>query len=236
MKQRWLGILVTATALAVGVTSIGAAQVRRPYNPNPNTVRLRIGEFEPDGESLYWEQRERDFTGRAEDFEDTIFGGDYVRMLSERWGVLLSASRWEGEDRQAFRDFVDNFGNEIEHDASLEITSLGVGVVVHILRRTAVVSPYVGGGLGYYAYDLEESGDFIDFDTFEVFPGTFRADGDAFGGFFLLGLEIPITRSVGIFGEGRWHSVDDDLTDDFEGFGDIDLGGREIAAGVSVRF
>ena len=36
-----------------------------------------------------------------------------------------------------------------------------------------------------------------------------------------------------LFAEGRWTRVDDDLNKDFDGFGKIDLSGREIAAGVS---
>jgi hypothetical protein len=38
------------------------------------------------------------------------------------------------------------------------------------------------------------------------------------------------------FAEGRWDSAEDELTDDFEGLGDIDLAGQQISAGVSWRF
>lgn len=233
--RRCIPLLVVALSIAAAVPS--AAQRRRPYNPDPNTVRLRIGEFQPAGESQYWDQRAFDFTGSVDDFDDTIFGVDYTRMLTERFGVLVSAGRYEGKARAAFIDFVDPLGFEIVHDTTLEITQFDLGLVFHILRRDAVVSPYVGGGIGFYGYDLEESGEFIDFDRgSEIFSGTFTADGNAVGGFFLVGLEIPITDAFGIFAEGRWHSVEDDLSGDFRGFGDIDLGGREIVAGVSFRF
>jgi opacity protein-like surface antigen len=232
--RRFAGFLIVAAVLSAAAPA--AAQRRRPYNPEPNTLKLRIGQFEPDGESQYWDQREIDFTGGADDFEDTIFGVDYTRMLTERFGVIASGSLYEASSTAAFLDFEDEFGNDIVHETSLDITQLNLGVLFHILRRDAVVSPYVGGGLGLYGYDLEESGEFIDFDTFDIFEGTFDTDGNAFGAFFLLGLEIPITEGVGVFAEGRWHSVEDELDGDFEGFGDIDLGGRELAAGVSFRF
>jgi len=226
--------LVVAIALVAAVPS--SAQRRRPYNPDPNTLRLRIGEFQLDGDSQYWDQRDFDFTGGVEDFDDTIFGVDYTRMLTERFGVLVSASHYEATSTAAFLEFVDPLGFDIVHDTTLEITQFDLGLVFHILRRDAVVSPYVGGGIGFYGYDLEESGEFINFDTFDIFQGTFTADGNAVGGFFLVGLEVPITEAFGIFGEARWHSVDDELGGDFDGFGDIDLGGREYVAGVSFRF
>jgi hypothetical protein len=230
-----LVLIAVATVVAASVPA--AAQSRRPYNDNPNTLRLRVGQFEPDGESQYWDQRRFDFTGSPEDFEDSVYGIDYTRMLTERFGVLLSAGRYEGASRAAFLDFVDDAGFDIVHDTTLEITQLDLGVVFHLLRRDRVVSPYVGGGIGFYGYDLEESGEFIDFDgNLDIFEGTFTAEGDAVGGFFLVGLEIPITEAFGLFGEARWHSVEDELEDDFAGFGDIDLSGREFVAGVSLRF
>jgi hypothetical protein len=232
--RRFVPLFVVVALIAAAFPA--AAQRRRPYNDNPNTLRLRVGEFSLEGDSQYWDQREFDFTGSVDDFDDTIFGVDYTRMLSERFGVLVSGSIYEGSNRAAFIDFEDDFGGDISHRTSLDITQLDLGVVFHLLRRDAVVSPYVGGGIGFYGYDLEESGDFIDFDTFDIFEGTFTAEGNAVGGFFLLGLEVPLGEQFGVFAEGRWHSVNDELGDDFEDFGDIDLGGRELAAGVSFRF
>ena len=233
--RRFAPLLLAAMSLAAAVPV--AAQTRRPYNADPNTLRLRGGELSLDGDSQYWDQREIDFTGGADDFDDTVFGLDYTRMLTERFGVLVSLSGYEGSSRAAFLDYVDDFGSDIVHDTTLEIERLDLGVVFHLLRRDAVVSPYLGGGIGFYGYRLEESGEFIDFEgDFEIFEGTFAAEGDAVGGFFLAGVEIPITPRFGVFGEARWHAAEAELEDDFASFGDIDLGGRELAAGLSFRF
>jgi len=231
--RRIVPLLVT---VLVAAALPAAAQNRRPYNEFPNTIRLRAGIFQPNGDSQYWDQRERDFTGDENDFEDLIFGVDYVHMMTERLGVLVSGSYWEGENTAAFLDFEDDFGNDITHDTSLEVTSLDLGLVYHFLRRDAAVSPYIGGGIGFYGYDLEESGDFIDFDTFDIFRGTFTAEGNTVGGFFLAGLEIPIGRQAGIFGEARWDWASDELEDDFNGFGELDLSGVQIVGGVAFRF
>lgn len=231
--RRFVPLLIAVVAVAAAPA---AAQTQRPYNDNPNTLRLRIGVFQPIGDSQYWDQRELDFTGDENDFEDTIYGIDYTRMLTERLGVLVSGTYYEGGNTAAFLDYVDDFGNDIEHETTLEITQFDVGLVYHLLRRNAAVSPYLGGGIGFYGYDLKESGDFIDFHTFDVFSGTFNAQGSTVGGFFLAGLEIPITDQVGVFGEARWDWASDELEDDFNGFGEIDLSGGQLVGGVSFRF
>jgi hypothetical protein len=235
--RRHVPLLAVLCAVAlVAAAQPAAAQTSRPYNAYPNTIKLRAGIFQPNGDSQYWDQREIDFTGDEDDFEDTIFGVDYVHMFTERIGVLVSASLYEGDNTAAFLDFVDDFGDDIVHDTTLEITQFDLGLVYHLLRRDATVSPYLGGGIGFYGYDLEESGDFIDFSNFEIFTGTFDASGSTVGGFFLAGLEIPLGDQFAIFGEARWDWASDDLEDDFREFGDIDLSGGQLVGGVAFRF
>lgn len=80
----------------------------------------------------------------------------------------------------------------------------------------AQVSPYLGAGIGSYFWSLEEEGDFIDRND-DIFFATLQDEGVAFGYYYLIGLEAPITRRMSIFGEGRWDQADDELSDDFEG-------------------
>ena len=233
--RRCLPLLASVVMIALAALP-AAAQTSRPYNAYPNTLRLRVGIFQPNGDSQYWDQREFDFTGDEDDFEDTIIGIGYTHMLTERFGVLVGANYWEGSNTAAFLDFEDDFGNDIEHETTLEVLSFDLGMVYHLLRRDATVSPYVGGGIGFYGYDLQESGDFINFGNFEIFNGTFDASGNTVGGFFVAGLEVPIGEQFAIFGEARWDWASDELEDDFEEFGDLDLSGGQLAGGISFRF
>ena len=234
--NRRINVLTAGCVVGLAMVGTATAQTRVPYNENPNAIRVRFGEFRPDGESLYWQQRELDFFGTAGDWEDSSWGVDYFRMLNERLGLVLGISQWEGADRTSFRDFVDNAGRDILHDASLEINRFDVGLVYYFLRRNARLSPYIGGGGSFHDYTLEERGDFIDFDTFDVVSGTFGSVGDAFGGFWMVGLEVSVSKTIGIFGEARWNSARDTLGGDFSEFGKIDLGGRDVSVGASLRF
>jgi opacity protein-like surface antigen len=206
----------------------------RYYAEREGAFRIHLGAFRPEGDSDYWRDKEADFTGDISDFEDASFGLDYLLPLNDRVSLIFSGSVYEGETTNAYRDFVDNFGDRIRHDTTLSIASGTVGLVLHLTGPDAAVQPYVGAGGGAYPWELEESGDFIGSGpSLPIFNATLQSDGVAFGYYGLVGLEAPITRRVSIFAEGRWTQVDDDLSGDFEGFGKLDLSGREVAAGLS---
>jgi opacity protein-like surface antigen len=212
----------------------------RPYRTHrvdddrDGELRLRFGAFRPEGDSQYWHDKELDFTGTASDLQGPIGGIDYLLRLNHHFSLMLSGSYYEGNATQSYRDFVDNSGHRIRHDTTLGIGSATLGVVYHFTGRGAPVSPYVGAGAGGYFWRLQENGDFIDFNhNNDIFNSRLRSDGTAFGGYLLVGLEAPITRNVSLFAEGRWTQVKDDLRDDFEGFGRLDLSGREVTGGIA---
>lgn len=223
-----------ATALLVVLAAVPASA--QPFG-REHTIRFRAGLFEPDGESQYWTDAAEVFTSDAEDFEDTLLGFDYKMGLSEHLGLLLSVSGYEGQETRNYLDFVDFQNREIRHDATLDVTSLTAGLVFDFAPN-AVVNPYVGVGGGLYSWELTESGRFIDFASpgLDIFRATFRDEGEAFGWYGQAGLEVPLSASWSLFAEGRWHDADDELSGEFEGFGDLDLSGRELSAGATWTF
>ena len=237
--KRWSLALVLSTFALITAAAPAAAQPRhRRGDPVDHAFRLRAGAFTPDGSSEYWDDKALDFSGEAEDLEDLPFGLDYRLELTPHLSLLFSGSLYEGENDQHYLEFTDDRGNDIEHTTTLETSSLTFGAVVHLTGPEAVVRPYLGGGAGLYFYRLEESGEFIDFNPPppEIFDGTFVDEGNAFGYFALAGIEVPVSRNVAFFAEGRWQSAEAELEDDFEDFGDLDLSGRDLAAGITWRF
>lgn len=200
--------------------------------------RIRGGVFRPEGDSQYWRDIQNDFTSSdLKDFEDPSFGLDYLLPLSDHLSLDFSGSVYQGETTGAYRRFVDNRGDRIRHDTTLDLASATVGLVFHITGPDAPVRPYVGIGGGAFPWRLEERGDFIDFrpNPDEVFSARLKSDGVAYGGYWLAGLDVPISRDLSLFAEGRWTKVDDTLDKDFEGFGKLDLSGREVALGLSWK-
>jgi opacity protein-like surface antigen len=209
---------------------------RRYYPEREGAFRIHLGAFRPDGDSEYWRDKQDDFTGAdVDDFENASFGLDYLLPLSNRLSLMFSGSVYEGDSTSAYRDFEDNFGDRIRHDTTLDIASGTLGLVLHLTGPDTAIQPYLGAGGGAYPWSLEESGDFIDFGppSRPIFSADLKSNGVAFGYYWLAGLEAPITPRVSIFAEGRWTRVDDDLSDDLENLGKLDLGGREFAAGLS---
>ena len=209
---------------------------RRVSPERDGEFRIRAGSFRPDGDSAYFAGIREDFTGADKsDFEDANFGLDYLMPLSGRLSLMFSGSVYQGNTTNAYRNFADNHNNRIRHDTTLDIASVTAGLVLHLTGPDAAIQPYLGAGGGAYPWRLKESGDFIDFGppNRPVFSADLKSDGTAFGYYFLGGIEAPISRRLSVFAEGRWTRVDDDLQGDFEGFGKLDLSGREIAAGLS---
>ena len=234
-KIIWAGAVVVGLGLAAAPA---AAQGYGYRSAAENALRLRLGLFTPEGGSSYWEEKSRDFTGEPEDFEDISFGIEYQRDLTPMLRLLLGGTFFEGTQDQAYLDFEDERGRPIIHDTTLETASFDAGLRLDLAPPGLPIIPYVGGGGKLVSWTLTEDGDFIDFTTDppEIFTDFFEAEGTATGYFLLLGAEIPLGHSFSFFAEGRWHEVNDDLEDDFEGLGELDLSGRELAAGVSWRF
>ena len=223
--------------LAVPATVASAANTRGHWGEN-QIFRFDLGYFETDGDSEYWDDRLKDFTGTASDFEDVAIGVEWVKFLGDRLGFAVSVSGYEGGSTEEYRDYEDQFGGAIFHTAELELTSLTLGLFVHLTQRDRAIVPYIGLGGGVWEWRLTEVGDFIDFKTedLEVFSAFFRDEGDTLGYYWRFGFEVPVAQNWSAYAESRWQRVEDDLGGDFRGLGEIDLSGQTISAGISVSF
>lgn len=231
MTSKALRTTLALAGLLLAVTPAWA-QPRRGFYERDAAFRVHLGVFQPEGDSEYWDDKELDFTGGVDDLENATFGLGYLLPINRHFSVQFSGSAYAGDTTQSYRDFVDNFGDRIRHDTTLSIASGTVGFVVHPFGSDAPVSPYIGAGGGAYYWNLEEEGDFIASNN-DVFFANLQDEGVAFGYYYLVGLEAPITRRMSIYGEGRWDQADDELSDDFEDFGDLDLSGRSFVVGLS---
>jgi len=231
--------LVRAAAVVALLALAAPAAAQRPYRSvADNEFRIRVGQFEPRGDSAYWDDKFDFFTGSVDQFDDITIGGDYVLALGRRSSLMFSGDVYEGEDDQSYLGFVDEFGSPIVHTTRLQIASLTAAYVVSLTGRDATIVPYVGVGGGVYDWELEERGDFIDFGVVpnEIFTDRFRDGNTTLGWFWLAGVELPVGPRWSVFAEGRWQRLDEELNGDFEGLGDLDLSGRSIFGGFSWRF
>jgi len=233
--------VVRVLALAIVAASLLSfpAEAQGNWRRGDNgSARLRVGLFEPDGDSEYWDDSFSVFTGRPADFEDYVMAFDYLWRIGPSTGIMFTVGYYEGDTTQAYRDWVDADGYDIPHRTSLEIADLNAAWVFQLNRPGASFQPYLGVGGGFVQWGLEESGYFIDFsdDAQPVVFAHYKADGSTLQWFVMLGAEVPLGTRWSFVIDGRWRNADDELGDDFAGFGTLDLSGNEYSAGFATRF
>lgn len=230
--------IVTAVAAAAILVLTGSAEAQRYGRSTDNEVRFRAGVFTPQGGSGYWDDNFRDFRGSKNDFQGGAIGVDYLHEIAPFLDVMIGSSYYYADHDLAYRDFEDERGRSIFHTTRLQTASFDAGLVIRLAPRQAPVVPYIGGGGTAISYELEEEGDFVNFNRNppRIFSDRFRSHDVAYGWFALAGLEVPINRGFSVFAEGRYQNAKDTLGDDFEGFGKLDLKGTYVMVGGSWRF
>ncbi len=226
--------IVTAVVLA-GISVDAHAQGN--WQPGDfGAVRGYIGIFSPQGSSEYWDDTFEAFTGSTSDFEDVVFGFDYLWRTSNRSGLLFGTSFYSGAATQAYRDWVDGDGQDVNHTTKLDLTELTAAYVVRLGAHG--MRPYIGGGGGLLWWGLREEGYFIDFADpgLPIVFASYDAGGTTWELFALAGLDVPIGYRWSFFVEGRYRWAEAELDGDFSGFGTVDLSGFQLAGGFSWNF
>ena len=102
--------------------------------------------------------------------------------------------------------------------------------------RTAV-QPYFGVGLGLFNWRYSEVGEFVDFDTFDIFRDRYVAEGNDIGAIILGGVRFPVGDKFSVGGELKYQSSTGTVGID-QGFLNerIDLGGLSTQFTVGFTF
>jgi hypothetical protein len=230
MAKRFAFVLFLACACVAALPASASAQ---------QTLNFTIGGFVPKdfdarvgGDTLI-ENRDilafdmGDFTGAA-------VGAEWLIPLGEYFEAGAGLGFYRRTVPTVYADLVDNDGTEIDQDLRLRIVPLSFTVRVLPLGQSRGVQPYVGGGLGVFAWRYSESGEFVDFTDDTIFNEDYVASGNetgpiAFGGIRFAG----DTLSAG--GEIRYQSAEGELPAEFLG-PRIDLGGWTYAFTLGIRF
>ena len=179
-------------------------------------------------------------------FSSPEVGIDLDFRVRDRTNVVVSAGL-SGVDRHSeFRHYIDNNDQPIEQATIFRrvpvtvtlkqyVTSPGrsIGRFAWIPSRAAA---YVGVGGGIQYYRFVQRGDFIDFQTLDVFPDTFASDGWAGIANALAGVDYSLSPRFAVTTEARYAWSSAALSHDFSGFNRLDLSGFSTTVGLTVRF
>ena len=231
-KGRVLILVVTVAAL----WSV-SAEAQGNWQPGDfGSWRFSMGIFEPTASSQDLDDAFDVFTGSPSDFEDLVFGTDYLWRTSHQGRNRFGISFYEGRATQAYLDWVDASGQDISHTTTLGLADMTAAYVLRFGRGS--VKPYLGGGGGLLWWRLNEEGSFIDF----AYPdrpisfASYRSDGTTWELFAFAGLDFRLGRNWSFFFEGRYRWAEAELNRDFAGFGTIDLSGTQLTGGFAYNF
>jgi hypothetical protein len=228
--------LLSPTAIVLGIA------VLLPVSAHAQqSVNFSIGVFVPHGEASRTSDdvlvNNLDFLlFNLDDFKTASFGGEWEFPLIEHLHASLGVGLTTKSVPSIYTDFYEDDGSEIEQDLSLRIVPFTAAIRYLPLRRDAPVQPYIGAGVGIFAWRYSESGEFINFNTGEVFRDTFSGSGATAGPVILGGVDFSL-GSWSIGGEIRYQSAQGELPEDQSFAGSkIDLGGFTYSATVKVKF
>lgn len=185
------------------------------------------------------------FTLGRGDFRAPLIDADLSFRLAPRVDLDLAAGYSRSNRASEFRHWVDNNNLPIQQTTALARVPLTASLRVYLTPRGRSVgelawiparfAPYVGAGGGAMWYRFMQDGDFIDFNTTNVFPDRFTSSGWTKTAQVMAGGDYTLNPRLAVTGDARYHWAKAKLGPDFVGFDGIDLSGFALTLGFTVR-
>ena len=236
--------LLAATSLLVPATARAQSDfmLKRPAA----TVSLYGGWAVPgEGSDLFGFAREQ-VTLEEGDFESPLVSAEVALRVSEHFDLTAGLDHSSRTVATEMRDWVTSDDRPIPQSTRFTRTRFHAGARAYLLPRGRSISrfawvptrwsPYVGGGIGVTRFEFEQVGDFVDYETLDIFADQLEAVGDGFTPHALAGVQLSLTPRILLRGEYRyiWGSGSPDSTDYYD-FQDVDLSGSAVVIGASFR-
>lgn len=178
-------------------------------------------------------------------FSGPSLGGELAVRVAPRLDLSFGADYSAAVKNSADRRYVDNNNLPIEQTTSFRRAPLMANAVVYLAPRgrsvgtlawiPARVVPWIGAGAGTMWYRFQQQGDFVDYQTLNVFNATLQSSGwtPAFQG--LGGVNVTLSPRFGFTADARYLWAKANLSSDFRNFDRIDLSGITGSLGFAIR-
>jgi hypothetical protein len=210
------------------------------------TLGVRGGWAVPRAQSEIFGFTTEQLTVNRSDLSGLVVQADLTVRVRDRFDVVLSVGHNQSTVQSEFRDFVDTDDLPIEQTTRFRRTPVTIGVKAYLWDRGRSVSrfawvpnawaPYVGAGAGLMVYEFTQRGEFVDYETLDIFSKDFSSEGTTPAAHLTAGVELSIGTHLLATGEARYLWGRDGLSRDFVDFDRIDLSGFQITVGVAARF
>lgn len=244
---RWLLVALTAAAPLSLFAQTAAHQGDGFLFQRPSfTFAIRGGYDRPLASSDIYKFTTTQLTLDKGDFAAAGYAVDAGFRLRDRLDLTFSAGEARRTAGSEFRKYIDNNDQPIEQTTSLRRIPLSMGVKYALrdpgerIGKLAWIpsqfTPWVGIGGGAMQYTFRQKGDFVDFETLNVFNRTFTSKGWTPMAYAHLGADISLNQRFALTGDLRYSYARAPLTGAFVGFDRIDLSGTAATMGFSVRY
>ena len=179
------------------------------------TLALKVGYSVPRAGSDLFDFTREQLTVDENDFNGASVSGELGIRISERLDLTASLGYAGSSIRSEFRDWVDESDLPIEQETQFDMVPLTFGFKTYLNERGRrigrlawvpddnKINPYAGAAVGVTWYRFEQFGEFIDFETLDIFGDNFYSAGSAATVHLLGGVDITVSPRLYFTGEAR---------------------------------
>lgn len=236
-----------AAALAVGATGATAQGGPGYLFGEPNvTVKFESGyAFQRAQSELFDDAIER-FTIERDDFDSPYFGGEVAVRLTERWDVGVGIGFQKTSIQSESRPYVGTDDLPIRQTTELRQIPVAISAKYYPLERgrslgrfawvPRTFAPFLGAGVGAVNYRFEQSGEFVDDETLDIYFDRFVSDRTGFLARAAAGVNVSLGKQFLFTMEGRYSFGSAPVSGSYEGYDRVRLDGLQLIGGLGIRF
>ena len=157
-----------------------------PVEAQTHRLSLNVGAFSLQGEDTRIDddvvvENLGLFAFTVDDFRGGSVGAEWLVETGDFLEVGVGVGFYRKTVLSVYNDFVNDDGTEIPQDFKLRVTPITASIRFFPFSLEQPVQPYGGVGIGFFNWRYSEVGEFIDFNTFDVFRDRFVASGNDAG-------------------------------------------------------
>lgn len=244
---RWLIIAAAAGAPVILLAQpAGAGGDGFTFRRPALSITVRGGYDRPMGRSDIYDFATKQLTLNKRDFAAASYQVDLNVRVSERFDLGISGGEATRTSPSEFRNFIDNNDQPIEQNTRLRRVPLTLGVKYALTAPgerigkfawiPARLTPWAGLGGGTMRYNFTQVGDFVDFQTLNVFTKEYTSEGWTPMAYVHLGADLMLNTHFALTGDLRYTTARAPLSGAFVGFNKIDLSGTAASMGLTLRY
>ena len=199
-----------------------------------------------------WAFTRKHLTVETADFAGPYLAADVGVRATERVDLVLGFGYSSSSTQSEFRDYIGDDGLPIVQTTEFTTAPLTLGLKAYLMPRGRSIGSFawvprnfnafagVAGGMVWYRF--EQFGEFVDYETLDIFITNLRSVERGQIVQFFTGVDVGVSRRMMLTGEARYGFAKGPIQQDylgytdFAGFPDLDLAGLNVSAGISFRF